>query len=210
MPRLAAVVLAAGRGTRLGAADGSKLLCRNAGGRSMLAAVLAALEGLDGPVVVVTGHAADAVAAEAAACCPDCAILHNPAHAEGLASSLRAGLAAVPGDCDGALIALADMPRLRADHIRALAGAFGTAQGQAIIAPTSGGRRGNPVIWPRDLLAGLATVTGDQGGRVLLDRHAGRLHLVPLDGTADGGAGVLFDVDTPDALADWQGSTAGG
>lgn len=214
---VAAVLLAAGAGRRLApetaaAKKDSKLLLP-LGGEPVVARVIAALRdgGAADPLIVVTGHAAAAVEAAARAAAPNCHIAHNADHTEGMASSLRAGLAAVPADCAGALIALADMPGLRGEHVRALIDAFTATQGHKIIAPTSGGRRGNPVLWPRACFTELAAVRGDTGGRGVLARHAADLRLVALDHTADGGRGVLDDLDTPEALREWlKGSTKGG
>jgi molybdenum cofactor cytidylyltransferase len=116
----------------------------------------------------------------------------NPRTADGLSSSIQVGLAAIDGDADGAVIVLADMPRLTSGVIAQLCGAFIAGGGIAVVFPqTSGGRQGNPVLWPRPLFAELMALTGDTGGKSVLARHTNRHHPVLCDDDA-----VLFDIDT--------------
>lgn len=206
---LAAVILAAGRGSRMaaGAGDGDgdgapvKMLAPIAGRPMLLHVVEAARAAGLCPLIVVTGHAAGTV--EAALAGQPVTIIRNPSAAEGMATSLRAGLGAVPPQSDGAMVLLGDMPGVTAEHLRRLSRAFTESGGTAIIAPTCGGRRGNPVTWPRALFGDLSRVEGDQGGRGVLRRHADKLVPVPLDDCRDGGEGVLRDLDTAEDLRDW-------
>lgn len=189
--------MAAGQG-----APASKMLVPVAGRPMLLHVVAAARDaGLLQPLLVVTGHAAPAV--ESALGGLPVRFVHPPDAAEGMATSLRAGLDAVPAEAAGAVVLLGDMPGVTAEHLRLLAAAFAEHRGAAIIAPTCGGRRGNPVVWPRRLFADLRRVEGDQGGREVLRRHADRVAAVPVDGCSDGGAGILRDLDTPADVADW-------
>lgn len=112
-----------------------------------------------------------------------------------MASSLRAGVAAVAADdtAAGALICLGDMPAIRAHHIDAILEAAGDA---AIVVPTCDRKRGNPVLFDRALFAEIAELTGDTGARSLIERHAGDVRWLALDDPA-----ILLDVDTPGALA---------
>lgn len=189
--RVAAIVLAAGRSTRMGAQN--KLLA-DLGGKAMVRHVVeTALASTARPVLVVTGHMADAVEAALAGC--DVTLVANPSYASGLAGSLKAGIRAVPTECDGALVLLGDMPRVEARHIDRLIGAF-TGAPEAIIVPVHQGRQGNPVLWPRRYLSELLQLEGDAGAKRLLAAHSEEVQEVEMDNEA-----IFADVDTPEALA---------
>jgi molybdenum cofactor cytidylyltransferase len=98
------------------------------------------------------------------------------------------------------VVCLGDMPFVRAEHVAALLGAFEASGGRAICAPRFDGRRGNPVLWPARCFAEMEALGGDAGARALLDAHAAEVCYVPV---AD--AGVVLDVDTPEALAALHG-----
>jgi molybdenum cofactor cytidylyltransferase len=190
-PRVAAIVLAAGRSTRMGPRN--KLLA-DIGGKPMVRRVVeTALASTARPVLAVTGHQADAVAAALAGC--DATCVPNPDYATGLASSLKAGIRAVPEECDGALILLGDMPRIAPGHIETLIAAFAAAP-DAIVVPAHEGRQGNPVIWPRHTFAELLQLEGDAGARRLIAAHRAQVRDVAL--ATDG---IFADVDTPQELA---------
>lgn len=105
-PRVGALVLAAGRSSRMGGAH--KLLEELAGKPMVRHAVEAALASSAAPVVVVTGYRADDVAAALDGL--DVIFAHNRDYAEGLSTSLAAGLAALPAEADAAIVCLGDMP----------------------------------------------------------------------------------------------------
>lgn len=185
---IGAVVLAAGRSTRFGTAN--KLLAR-LDGTPMLQSVVAKVRAVGLKPLIVTGHEAAAVRA----LIPDAAFVHNPDYAEGLASSLRVGVGALPADAGAALILLGDMPRVREATLQALLkAARDTPSAQAIV-PAFEGRRGNPVLVRRALFPSLLKLHGDQGARKLLE-SAGDDVLV----LETGDPGVLADFDTQEAL----------
>lgn len=186
------VVLAAGRGTRFGTEP--KLLSRLDGKPLVRHAAETALAARLGPVVVVLGAHADAVRAVLAGL--DLAMVDNPLFAQGLSTSLLAGLAALPERVEAVCVLLADMPRIAPAHLAALAEAYRAADpAPAAVVPVHGGRRGNPVLLNRRRLgADLAALTGDQGAGRLL---AGRSDVIEL--AMD--AAVAADIDTPEALA---------
>lgn len=191
--RVAGLVLAAGRATRMGPGQ-NKLLAELEGKPLIVHSVDAALGADLAAVWVVTGHEPERVHTALAGRAVRFA--HNPQFASGLASTLRAGLLAVGGDCDGVVVLLGDMPHVRADDVRRLVAAFEHSGRSAICVPEHAGRRGNPVLWPvseRDALLGL---TGDVGGRDLLRAREDQLVRVPIDHP-----GVLLDVDTQTDLA---------
>ena len=104
---LAAIVLAAGRSTRMGGPN--KLTAEINGQPLVRIAAEAALASRARPVIVVTGHQHEAVAAAVGGLPVE--IVRNPEFAKGLSTSLKAGIAAVPADCDGAIVCLATCPR---------------------------------------------------------------------------------------------------
>jgi len=191
-PGVAAIVLAAGRSSRMG---GNKLVAELAGKPLVRHAVEAALASPARPVIVVTGNEAERIHAALAGL--DVTLVHNAAFASGMASSLRAGIAALSDAATGALICLGDMPRVAAHQLAALIDAFTAAHDDgAIIVPTYERKRGNPVLLGRRRFAELATLEGDIGARTLIERHAVAVHFVALDDPA-----ILVDADTPEALA---------
>ncbi|MBP2227322.1 molybdenum cofactor cytidylyltransferase [Azospirillum agricola] len=194
-PRVTALVLAAGRSSRMG--DTNKLLA-DVGGTPLVArAVDAALASQAASVIVVTGHQGERVAAALSG--KPVTFVHNPAFAEGLSGSLRAGLAAVPSESDAVVVCLGDMPRVAAGVIDRLVAAYSPAEGRAICIPTTHGKQGNPVLWDRAFFAEMAALTGDSGAKRLLGLHADRVCEVPVDD-----AGILYDVDTPELLAQFR------
>ncbi len=190
-PRVAALVLAAGRSARMG--GDNKLLAEVDGVPLVLRAVNAALASRAASVTVVTGHEAERVKSALARRRLD--IVHNPEFAEGMSTSLRRGLAAVPADTQAVVVLLADMPRISAAHVDRLIEAFDPAQ-PAIVLPEKDGRRGNPILWPREFFAEMSAVSGDKGARGLLEKHAGRVQRLALDDEA-----IFLDVDRPEDLA---------
>ena len=195
-PMVAAVVLAAGRSTRMG---GPNKLLQNVGGRALVRiAAETALASRAGQVLVVTGHQAAEV--EAALQGLAVTFVHNPDYAEGLSTSVRAGIAALPASVDAAVICLSDMPRVGPALIDRLIEAFDPSSGALIVLPSHEGRRGNPVLWARRFFEDLKALEGDTGARQILARHGDGVVEVPVDDSA-----ASFDVDTPEALAELAG-----
>ncbi len=190
--RVAAVVLAAGRSTRMGAVN--KMIAQIGGKSLVRIAVEQALASHAGPVIVVTGHQRDKV--EAALKGLDVRFVHNPHYADGLGTSLRAGIAAVPEKADGAIVCLGDMPQVDAPLIDKLVEAFDPESGALIVVPTIDGRRGNPVVWARRFFPDLMSIGGDFGARYLIANYAEAVAEVPVKGE-----GALLDVDTPELLS---------
>lgn len=182
-----AIVLAAGRSTRMG---GPHKLLADWRGKSLIAHVVDAIAaaGLPSPIIVL-GAQADAVR-NALAGRPVQFVVADD-YADGLAHSLRAGLTAVPAAWDAAIVCLGDMPRLEPALLSALAAAPGE-----VAVPVSQGKRGNPVRWGRSHFAALQRLEGDLGGKALL---AG-LALPPTEVEAPDD-GIFDDIDTPEALA---------
>ena len=189
--RVAGLVLAAGRSTRMG---GPNKLLAEIGGKPLVRIVAEqALASRAAPVMVVTGHERDKV--EAALAGLRVRFVHNPDYAAGLSTSLKAGLAALPGEADGAIVCLGDMPQVTAGLIDRMLEAFDPARGALVVVPTMEGKRGNPVVWSRRFFADLMALEGDVGARHLIGTHADAVAEVPVEDSA-----ALTDVDTPDAL----------
>ncbi len=191
-PRIAAIILAAGQSRRMGAAN--KLLA-DIDGKPMVAhAADAALASGADPVIVVTGHEPDQVAAALDGRAVE--LVHNPDFADGLSTSLRCAIAALPGDIDGALVCLGDMPGVDARHLDRLIAAFDPSSGAALVVPTFQGKRGNPVLWQRRFFDEMTEISGDVGARHLIGAHEDELVEIAMDDDA-----ILTDLDTPEALA---------
>jgi molybdenum cofactor cytidylyltransferase len=144
-------------------------------------------------VIVVTGHQADLV--EQALAGLNVKFARNADFAGGLASSVKAGIAAVPENADGAIVCLGDMPLISAKLIDQLIETFAPDRGHLIAVPVSDGRRGNPVLWSRRFFKELMTLDGDIGARHLIAKHAEAVAEVPVDGQS-----AFLDIDTPQAL----------
>jgi molybdenum cofactor cytidylyltransferase len=145
-------------------------------------------------VIVVTGHQAAEV--ERALGDRRVQIVHNPDYAEGLSTSLKAGLAALPEDVEGVLVALGDMPRIRGAQIDRLIAAFNPLEGRAIVVPTVRGKRGNPVLFATRFVAEMGQIGGDVGARHLIGEHDDVVVEIEMEDDA-----ALLDIDTPEALS---------
>lgn len=187
---VAALILAAGRGTRFGEAP--KLLAPLRGRALVRHVAEAALASQARPVIAVTGHRAAEV--EAALADLPLVLARNPAFAEGLSTSLKRGFAALPAGAEAAIVLLGDMPLVDAPLIDRLLRRWADLRPAALV-PVSGGRRGNPVVLSRALAPEIARLAGDSGAGPLL-RGRGDVIEEPVETP-----GVLHDVDTPDALA---------
>ena len=149
------------------------------------------------PVLVVIGYMSQDVFAALAGL--HVRLVDNPDYATGLASSLKAGLRALPVDCDGALILLGDMPRIEASHVDQLIRAYAP---ETIAVPARDGRIGNPVLWSASYFPELLQLDGDAGAKQLLSVHAAEVRQVDLATDA-----IFADIDTPEALAKLRGQT---
>lgn len=191
-PAIAALVLAAGRSSRMGGSN--KLLAEVAGKPMVAHAVDAALASQARPVVVVVGN--EAARVRAALGDRPVRIVENPEFAAGISGSLKAGLRALGDAVDGALVCLGDMPLLSAAALDRLIAAYNPVEGRAICVPTWNGKRGNPVLWSRRFFAEMSELEGDVGARHLIGSHADLVCEVAMADDA-----VLTDIDTPEALA---------
>uniref|UniRef100_UPI00056E019C NTP transferase domain-containing protein n=2 Tax=Nitrobacteraceae TaxID=41294 RepID=UPI00056E019C len=188
---VAAIVLAAGRSTRMGGPN--KLLAELDGKKLARIVAEQALASKASEVIVVTGHQAELV--EQALDGLKVKFVRNPDFAGGLASSVKAGISAVSDSVDGAVVCLGDMPLIDAKLIDRLIETFAPDRGHLIAVPVSEGRRGNPVLWSRRFFKELMTLDGDIGARHLITKHAEVVAEVPVEGNS-----AFLDIDTPQAL----------
>jgi molybdenum cofactor cytidylyltransferase len=173
--------------------EANKLLLE-VGGRAMVRhATEAALASRSSEVVVVTGHQSDEVRAALEGL--DVQFAANDDFAAGLSTSLKAGIAALGYEVDGALVMLGDMPGIGSGEIDRLIGAFASGEGRAICVSTAAGKRGNPVLWARRYFPELLDLKGDVGARHLIGEHMEAVIEVEL------GEAAALDVDTPEAYA---------
>jgi molybdenum cofactor cytidylyltransferase len=192
MMAVAGVILAAGRSTRM--APRNKLL-EEIGGRPVIARVAdTALASGARPVVVVTGFEAQRIAEALRGF--DVLSVHNADFAAGLSTSLRAGLAALPADCDAALILLGDMPFVEAGDLEALIAAFAAKDRNSICVPVRHGRWGNPILWGAAYFPEMMRLGGDAGAKRLLEVY--RERITEVEAVSDG---IFADIDTPLDLA---------
>jgi molybdenum cofactor cytidylyltransferase len=192
---LHAIVLAAGASRRFGSPKQLVQFER----RPLIQRVIAGATELTGAAVsVVLG----AYAAEIAATLPpgSASIIINRDWQEGIASSIRAAVARLPGACDGVLLLLADQPLVGSHSLNRLAAAW-RRQPRSIIASRYGAITGVPAIFPRWCFSDLASLCGDQGARILLRRYAD--HVVRL---ANPEAEV--DIDYPEDLLNLRSDDA--
>lgn len=202
MTTIAILLLAAGASSRMGGRD---KLMEEVDGAPLLSRIChrAALTGLP-CYVTVPSTAHPRVAATGTA-----TVIEVPDAAEGMAASIRAGVAALPRETDAVMILPCDMPDLDTQDLLHLAAQFpGPAshspqsEGRKIPvlrATASDGRPGHPVIFPRHCFAALRQITGDQGARAVL--AANEVTLVALPDQR-----AVTDLDTPEAWSRWRAS----
>jgi molybdenum cofactor cytidylyltransferase len=190
---VAAVILAAGKASRMGEGGAHKLLAEFDGEPLVRRAAETALSADSASVIVVTGHRRSEI--EAALSGLNVIAIDNPDYASGMASSLISGFSASQArDADGVLVMLADMPGVTAGDLDALISAFRSASGRAIVRAVSRGKRGNPVILPRSLGDAVMRLEGDVGARHIIETSG----LPVID--VDIGDAAHLDVDTPEAV----------
>lgn len=204
------VVLAAGRASRMGILKSDrrdpaahndavphKLLAEFDGVTLIRKSAQTALQSDLGMVHVITGYRGAEM--EKALAGLDLHIVPNPDYEEGMASSLRCGVAAVDTKAAGLIVMLADMPGIGQIHLRKLVEAFRQAGGKVIIRAASGDVRGNPVVLPKETFDALSRLEGDVGARQVIASSG--LPVIDIDI----GDAALLDVDTQQAVIDAGG-----
>ncbi len=199
MTRLAILALAAGSSRRFGAAD--KMLAA-IDGEPLVARTIGQLEAvaIDGVTIMLLAVVPDLDGGVAEAIrrrVPTTRLVANPRHAAGLATSVAAGIAALPADTAGVMITPSDMPGLDTAFVKRLLMAFCDREGRALDRPVysalADGTAVAPMVWPRRMFPALLALSGDTGGRHLL-RHEAAIAVAISDEQA-------ADIDTPVDLA---------
>lgn len=188
----AAVILAAGRSSRMGS---SHKLLEELCGKPLINHVIDSAIGMHlSPVLLVTGYRrADVMALAPAQGVQE---VFNPDFASGMMASVRCGLRAVPETCEGAVMLLGDMPMITAQHIQTSIGALQARPDCLAAVPVYHGQWGHPVVMRRGLFGSVMDLSGDHGARAVLKAHRERVVEVPMEDPA-----ILLDLDTPEELA---------
>jgi molybdenum cofactor cytidylyltransferase len=188
-----ALILAGGAGRRFGGDGAGGKLLADLGGAPVIRRVADAVRSVGfGEVISITG--AEDANIRSALAGADLSVCHAPDWAEGMAASLRAGIAALGPKAEGVCVFLGDMPLVPVGLCGALVEA---AQASGYAArPRCDGKPGHPVAFTRAAFPDLMALQGDQGATALLKAYAER---VAYCDTAD--SGVLHDIDTPEDLA---------
>lgn len=187
-----AVLLAAGRASRMGITGQHKLLAEFDGVPLVRRSAQAALSAGVQRVLAITGHRQAEIRHALAGL--DVIAIENAGYATGMASSLIAGVNAAGNDADGVLVMLADMPWVSAEDLAALISAFKAGRGLTIVRAVSAGKRGNPVILPRSTFESIRHLQGDIGARHIIETCG--LPVVDVDI----GPAAHLDLDTPEAI----------
>jgi molybdenum cofactor cytidylyltransferase len=191
-PRVAALVLAAGLSSRM--APQNKLLAVLPSGQAMIAETVdRILASAASPVIVVVGHQEQQIRQALAG--KNVRFVHAIDYAEGLAASLRAGVAALSDGIGAAMICLGDMPLVEKSSLDRIISAFDPAEGREIILPVYDGQRGNPVLWGQRFFNELRNLSGDAGARQILHKYME--YVSEVSAASDS---VLRDFDTPETL----------
>ncbi len=187
-PRVAAIILAAGEARRFGS---PKQLANWQGQPLLRHVVLRAMAAPVQEIIVVLGAHARLVSPLLHGLPVTLAITHK--WPQGMSESVKMGLRAIRGEADAALFLLADQPGVTAPLIERFVHTFATT-GAAIVAPRAGKRRGNPVLFHKNLFPELMNVRGDEGGRRVIQHHQAQIQWIEV------GEHVFDDIDKPNDL----------
>ena len=186
--RVAVVILAAGKSARMGEA---KQLLRLGEGTVLGQTVENVRASSVDEAVMVLGASAEAIREQLPAEILGLArVVVNPEYETGMASSLRAGLAALGSDVDAAVIVLGDQPFVRAATLDRIIEEY-RRTGAQIVIPMYEGARGNPVLLDRSLFREAMALEGDVGCRAIFTKHAEGVVYLEVDDS-----GVLLDIDS--------------
>ena len=197
VPTVHVLILAAGASSRMRGVD---KLTQPVGGRPLLRHVAEIALETGSPVTVTLPP--DAVARRTSLDGLDLETVTVPDAARGMSRSIIRGiraLDAVAGPRDGVMILPADMPAFTTPALSGMIAAFRADPDRILRGGTADGQPGHPAIFPRDLWPALARVTGDAGGRSVLQQEKGRVRVMPLPGPM-----AVLDLDTPEDWAAWR------
>jgi molybdenum cofactor cytidylyltransferase len=203
-PSTAAIILAAGSSSRMGGGRHKLLLPLH--DRPVLAHVIDAVLASEArPVVIVLGHQAEQVRTKILAyrIHPNLIIVENPRYLQGMSTSMHLGIQILTTQdykkstefysIDSALIVLGDQPLITARVIDSLITTY-RITGKRIVAPLYDGKRGSPVLFDKSYFPELLEISGDEGGRKVLESHREDVEVVEMSDTV-----ANYDVDTWEA-----------
>jgi 4-nitrophenyl phosphatase len=199
-PRIAAVILAAGASSRFGQ---PKQLLEWDNRPLILSTVDTAWAAGLNPIIVVLGAYADEI--EPVLLDRPVQLQRNYHWSEGISSSIRTGITALPGSVDGALFIPGDQPLLTVAFLKELIECFGRDDKEIVVPTTTDGSRGSPVLFARRFFPELSQLLGDAGGRLLLNRYPDDIFSLLVKDSR-----LLMDIDTPEAYAKFREFTAEG
>lgn len=183
---VAGILLAAGTSSRMGS---NKLLFELGGESVLRGAARRALSGGLAPLIVVLGHQEEKARAELAGL--PCQIVINPSYEQGINSSLRSGVTALPAETQAVVVMLADMPFVTAEMIAGLIDRHRSTEAPLVISDYEG-VNAPPMLYDRSLFGELLTMTGEGCGRQVVKRHRHEAEVLPWP------AAALSDLDVPE------------
>jgi molybdenum cofactor cytidylyltransferase len=188
----AALILAAGKATR---ARGINKLLSNIGTATVIEQSISKVFDLKpDQLITIIGHASDNVSTALKNI--ETTLIRNPDFENGMGSSLACGIRALPESIRFCMVCLGDMPFIQPSTYTHLKKTALSCEPESIIIPTFHGKRGHPVIWPQRFFAELGQLSGDRGGKAILEANRDRVIEVAVEDT-----GILIDLDTPEMLA---------
>lgn len=194
---ISALILAAGRSTRMGQTN--KLLADWHGEPMIRHIIKVATQSKANSVTVVTGFEGDKITA--AIPDDDIILVDNPHFSKGLSTSLKAGIKSLPNAVDAAIICLGDMPYVEPGTLNQLIAAFDPSTNRHICVPTYKGKRGNPVLWGRSLFPEILKTMGDEGAKHVMNANPDNIVEVSV-----GNSSIHTDIDTIEDLKSQDGA----
>ncbi|TRY23616.1 nucleotidyltransferase family protein [Brevibacillus sp. LEMMJ03] len=198
MRRIGAVILAAGMSRRMGV---PKLFLEVHGKPLFRHSVECAIQSKLDPILIVGGEHVHLLHEHTRDLSVE--IIKNSEYAKGMATSLQRGVEALTGRVDALLVFLADQPFVPPMLVRKLLQTYADwrSHGIQIVRPQYSGIPGHPVLFDAELFSEFSDLKGDEGGRLIISRHAAKLKLIPAEQSLWGA-----DIDTPDDLKKWETS----
>ena len=186
---VAGILLAAGTSSRMGR---NKMLFELEGESVLRGAARRALAGGLSPLLVVLGHQAERAEQELAGL--PCRVVINAQYEQGINSSLKTGVAALPAEAAAAMVMLADMPFVTPEMIAALIARYRATEAPLVISDYEG-VNAPPMLYDRSLFDELLAMTGEGCGRQVVKRHRNEAEVLPWP------AAALADIDVPEDYA---------
>ena len=183
---VAGILLAAGTSSRMGR---NKMLFELDGESVLRGAARRMLAGGVSPLLVVLGHEADRAEQELAGL--PCQVVINPNYEQGINSSLKTGVSAVPAEAQAAMVMLADMPFVTPEMLAGLIARYRSSDAPLVISDYEG-VNAPPMLYDRSLFDELLAMTGEGCGRQVVKRHRDEAEVLAWP------AAALADLDVPE------------